>query len=205
MPAQRSPHKPPVSGERRSSHAGAHERLEMCRLLVADEPGVCVGEHELQREGPSYTVDTLRALHAAHPLASLTFILGADVARTLPAWREPRELLALAALAVAVRPGTAVDDVRAALAPLLLAAPPRARVRARGGPGEARVGALRVEDAREDRVRFLSMPALEVSSSLVREHAGRGEPVGELVGSAVAAYIDAHGLYRVRVAGEPAS
>lgn len=199
MPAQRSPHKPPVGEERRGSHAAAHERLTMCRLLVADDPGVCVGEDELRREGPSYTVDTLRALHDAQPRASLTFILGADVARTLPAWREPLELLAIAELAVAVRPGTAVREVRGALAGLLeKAAPPRAR-------GRVREGAELDDEGREDRVRFLSMPALDVSSSLVRERLGRGESVRELVGPAVEAYIDAHDLYRAPVVGVSAS
>jgi nicotinate-nucleotide adenylyltransferase len=200
MPAQRSPHKPPIVEGRGGAHAAAHERLEMCRLLVADDPDVCVGDDELRREGPSYTVDTLRALRDAQPHTSLTFVLGADVARTLPAWREALELLALAQLAVAVRPGTAVREVRDALVPLLeKAVPPRARVgaRARGEAVLAEVG--------EDRLRFLSMPALDVSSSLVRARVGRGEPVRELVGPAVAAYIDTHGLYRARVAGATAS
>jgi nicotinate-nucleotide adenylyltransferase len=199
MPARRAPHKPPVGEEGGGARAAAHERLEMCRLLAAEDPDVCVGDDELRREGPSYTVDTLRALHDAHPRTSFTFILGADVARTLPAWREPLELLALAGFAVAVRPGTAAREVRGALAPLLgKAAPPRARAR-------AREGAVLAEERCEDRVRFLSMPALDVSSSLVRERVGRGEPVRELVGPAVAAYIDTHDLYRVRVAGAFAS
>ncbi|HEY2766778.1 MAG TPA: nicotinate (nicotinamide) nucleotide adenylyltransferase [Solirubrobacteraceae bacterium] len=197
MPAQRSPHKPPVGEERRGAHATAHERLSMCRLLVAADPGVYVGEDELRRKGPSYTVDTLRALHDVQSHTSFTFILGADVARTLPAWREPLELLALAELAVAVRPGTAVREVRGALAPLLeKGAPTRARGRGRMGGSSALA-----EDRPEDRVRFLSMPAIAVSSSLVRDRVRRRETVEELVGPAVAAYIDAHGLYRTPVAG----
>jgi nicotinate-nucleotide adenylyltransferase len=215
MPAWRPPHKPHLAEDGPGLHAGAHARLQMCRLLVEGEPRILVSEHELRREGPSYTVDTLRALHDAHPRASLTFILGADVARTLPSWREPRELLALARLAIAVRSGAATREVGAAVAALLPATPPRARVgvcaragvRAHEGERPPHEGerAVRAEDGCEDRVRFLSMPALDISSSLVRERVGRGEPIGEIVGPTVAAYIDAHRLYRARGAEAPVS
>ncbi len=202
MPARRSPHKsaPAAAGR---LHAGARERVEMCRLLVPDEPRIGVGDLELRREGPSYTVDTLRELHAAHPDTSLTFVLGADVARALPTWREPRELLELAELAVAVRTGTAAREVRAALEPLLAKkGPPRARARVRaegdtsGGGQEGTLGG--------DGVRFLSMPAVDISSSLVRERVNRGESVVGLVGAPVADYIEEHDLYRARLAGASA-
>jgi nicotinate-nucleotide adenylyltransferase len=167
IPARLAPHKSAAQDP------GAAHRLEMCRLLTGPVEGVDVSPLELERDGPSYTVDTLRALHAAHPHTPVTFILGADVARTLPAWREPRELLALAELAIALRAGNAIRDVRADLASL---------------PGDAGSGG---------RVRFLRMPTLDVSSSLVRERARRREPIEELVGPAVAAYIAAHDLYRM--------
>jgi nicotinate-nucleotide adenylyltransferase len=150
----------------------------MCRLAIGDAPALSVGALELQRAAPSYTVDTLRVLHAEHPRAQLTFILGADVARTLPSWREPRALLMLAELAVALRAGAGVDAAasdRRALQRALAALP-------------------------EARVRFLEMPPLAVSSSLVRERVARGEPVEELVGAGVAAYIATHGLYRAPAA-----
>ena len=180
VPANRSPEKS-AAGD-----PGGEHRLRMCRLAIGDAPGLDVAALELQRAAPSYTVDTLRVLHAEHPHAQLTFILGADVARTLSAWREPRELLALAALAVALRAGAGDGaaesdsrELRRALAAL---------------PGA--------------RVRFLEMPPIAVSSSLVRERVARAEPIAELVGPAVAAYIDAHDLYRAPLAprapaGEP--
>ncbi len=219
MPARRSPHKPATPADNAQLHAGAAQRLEMCRLIAGEGAHIDVSDLELRREGPSYTVDTLRELHAAHPHTSLTFILGADVARTLPAWREPRQLLALAELAVAVRSGTAERDVREALGSLLeKQSPPRARARVRGGEdarGGSDVLGGNEEDARggngvlggnEDRfggngVRFLSMPPVEISSSLVRERVHRGESVLDLVGACVAAYIEEHGLYRARLAG----
>lgn len=170
MPARQSPHKPATPDHNGHLHAGAAERLEMCRLLASEEPDIGVSDLEFRREGPSYTVDTLRELHAAHPNSSLTFILGADVARTLPTWREPRQLLELAQLAVAVRTGTAEREVREAL-------------------------------GRDSRVRFLNMPAIEISSSLVRDCVHRGAPVVELVGTRVAAFIERHGLYSAPHAG----
>jgi nicotinate-nucleotide adenylyltransferase len=147
----------------------------MCRLLTAGEHTVAASALELERNGPSYTVDTLRALHVAHPHTSLTFILGADIARTLPAWREPHQLLELAELAVALRATHTAAEVLADLAPLLGAG--------RGG----------------ERVRFLSMPPVDVSSSLVRDCVQRGAPIAELVGPAVAAYVAAHHLYRTPI------
>jgi nicotinate-nucleotide adenylyltransferase len=169
MPARLPPHKTA------EEDPGAPRRLEMCRLLSAAETAVDVSGLELERDGPSYTVDTLRALHVDHPRTLLTFILGADIARTLPAWHEAHELLALAELAVALRTESTREDVLVALAPLL------------------------EHGAREDRVRFLSMPPLDVSSSLVRQRARRGESIAQLVGPAVAAYVDLNRLYRAPV------
>jgi nicotinate-nucleotide adenylyltransferase len=172
MPACVPPHK------RGTEDPGPEHRLGMCRLLVKDAPGLSVCALEIEREGPSYTVDTLRAIHASHPDAQLTFILGADTASTLPSWREPVELLGLADLAVAAREGSGREGVRDILAPLLAARP----------PGGGRRSATEV--------RFLSMPVTEVSSSAARERVGRGEPIEDLVGTGVAGYIAEHGLYR---------
>jgi nicotinate-nucleotide adenylyltransferase len=171
MPARIPPHK------RTAEDPGPEHRLEMCRLLVKNAPGLSACALEIEREGPSYTVDTLRAIHASHPDAQLTFVLGADTASTLPSWREPAELLRLADLAVAAREGAGRQGVLDAIAPLL-AVPPSGSGRA---PGEAR---------------FLSMPVTEVSSSAAREGVGRGEPMEDLVGAGVAGYIAEHGLYR---------
>jgi nicotinate-nucleotide adenylyltransferase len=170
MPASRSPFKPV------EEDPGSEQRLAMCRLAVAEEAGLDACALEIERGGPSYTVDTLRALHATDPDTMLTLVVGSDVARTLPAWREPGELLALAELAVALRAGAEPEEpqeIRRVLAALL----------SRGR-------------APRERIRFLSMPAIDVSSSLVRERVRRGLAVEELVGPAVAGYLAAHRLYR---------
>jgi nicotinate-nucleotide adenylyltransferase len=167
MPAHGAPHKPAAEDP------GPDRRLEMCRLAVNGVEGLTSCALEIERAGPSYTVDTLRAINASHPDARLTFIVGADMASTLPAWREPGELLELAELAVAEREGAGRGDVLEALAVL------------NGGSDGAPAG-----------VSFLEMATVPVSSSLVRERAAGGEPIEELVGGAVAEYIAEHGLYR---------
>ncbi|HEY3865277.1 MAG TPA: nicotinate (nicotinamide) nucleotide adenylyltransferase [Solirubrobacteraceae bacterium] len=169
MPAHSAPHK----GE--DDDPGAERRLEMCRLAVGGEAGLEVCGLEVERGGPSYTVDTLRAIDASDPEAELTFILGADMARTLPAWREPRALVGLTRLAVAEREDTSCEDVLRALVPL---------------------GA---------RVEFLGMPMFQVSSSIVRTRVRDGESIEGLVEPGVAEYIAAHGLYRAVPARSRAS
>lgn len=127
--------------------------------------GVCT--LELERPGPSYTVDTLRSIHESNPDAELTLIVGADMARTLASWREPREILGLARLAVAEREGTTRDEVTEALAQLDESA----------------------------RIAFVDMAPLDISSSLVRRRLTAGEPIDGLVGAEVAGYIAQHELY----------
>lgn len=192
MPARRSPYKGAAEDP------GPEHRLRMCRLAVAGQPRLSASALELQRPGPSYTVDTLRVLHAEHPETELTFLVGADVVRTLPEWREPRQLLELAELAVALRDaggdaqagGAEGDD-----AGLGDAHEDGARVGDAHAGGEHDVRRALVDLPRA-RVRFLAMPPLRVSSSLVRERVRAGEPIDALVGPAVAAYIAEHGLYR---------
>jgi nicotinate-nucleotide adenylyltransferase len=147
---------------------------------------VSVCSLEIDRPGPSYTVDTLSAIHASHPDAELTFIVGADIARTLPAWREPAKVLELARVAVGARRGASDQEVLETVASLRPT--PDSSVVPRSNPGGGEV-------------RFLRMPIVEVSSSIVRERVGRGENVEQLVGRAVARYISEHGLYGARPGG----
>lgn len=162
VPAHTSPFKPAAPDP------GPEHRLHMCAALVRAESGASACSLEIVRGGISYTVDTLSAIHASHPDAELTFIVGADTARTLPDWREPGRLLELARVAVAERKGTEREEVLASLRSL----------------------------AAEPRVRLIEMAPIEVSSTQVRMRAARGEPIEELVGADVARYIDEQRLYR---------
>jgi nicotinate-nucleotide adenylyltransferase len=170
MPAHTPPHKE-ADGD-----PGPEHRLRMSELLLDDEPGLAACALEVNRGGPSYTVDTLDAIHASYPDAELTFIVGADAARTLAEWRDPEKLLELADLAVAARSGSSENELQHTVA--RLAAGTRA-----ASPASAKL-------------RFLDMPLVEISSSQARRRAARGEPLEGLVGPAVADYIGDHRLYR---------
>jgi nicotinate-nucleotide adenylyltransferase len=172
MPANMAPHK--GDGE----DPGAEHRLRMCELAVQGVEGISASSLELDRGGPSYTVDTLRAIHASHPDAELTFIVGADTASTLATWREPAELLGLARLAVAARAGSEHWQVIQTVAGISVSAP--------GEPVPTRV-------------EFLEMDVIEVSSSMVRARAAQEQPIEDLVGAEVAAYISEQRLYRPAV------
>jgi nicotinate-nucleotide adenylyltransferase len=85
--------------------APAALRLEMVRLATRDQPGFVVDDRELQRGGPSYTVDTLASLRAEFPGRSLCLIIGMDAFLGLPTWRRWDEILEFAHIVVAHRPG----------------------------------------------------------------------------------------------------
>ena len=104
VPAREQPFK---VGRHRTS---AEHRAAMLSLAVAGMPGFSVERSELQRPGPSYTVDTLRHLREREPGAEFVLLLGADAAADLPAWREAGRLTDLARIAVFARPGTPVAD-----------------------------------------------------------------------------------------------
>jgi len=162
MPVSVPPHK-----EAEEDPGGDH-RLEMCRLAVAKDERLAVSRLELDRPGPSYTADTLRAIHESAPGDDLTFIVGGDMAHSLPSWREPEVVLELATLAVAARSGTRRADIEQRLEPL-------------AGPG---------------RIHFFDMPRIDISSSDVRRRVRDGRPIRYLVPDEVVRYIGSEGLYR---------
>jgi nicotinate-nucleotide adenylyltransferase len=99
MPAGRPPHK------RGAPVTTAVRRIAMTRLAVRGNPAFQVSTLEARRAGPSFTVDTLRDLSALHPGARLYLLMGADSLEEFSSWHAPREILRLATLAVAARPG----------------------------------------------------------------------------------------------------
>lgn len=98
MPAGKPPH-------RETPVASAELRLAMVKAAVEGQPGFIVDDRELHREGPSYSVDTLATLRAEHPSRSLCLIVGMDAFLGLPKWYQWREILQLAHVVVAHRPG----------------------------------------------------------------------------------------------------
>jgi nicotinate-nucleotide adenylyltransferase len=149
---------------------GVEARVELCRLALEAEPGVELSLVEVERPGPSYTVDTLRLLHDAAPEDDLTFIMGGDMAFSFPQWRDPEGILALARIGVAEREGVRRQDILERVSSI---------------PGAA------------ERVEFFDMPRLDISSSALRRRVAAGRPIRHLVPAAVAERIAARGLYRV--------
>lgn len=98
IPAAIPPHKT-VAGQ-----ADARTRLAMAKLLASEDDRIEVDDLELWREGPSYTVDTLRQLRRGNPGRPYRLIIGSDMAKTFATWREYHEVLGLAPPLVAERP-----------------------------------------------------------------------------------------------------
>ena len=98
MPSGEPPHRP-------GTRASAHDRMVMTRLAISGHPVFVGSDLEVQREGRSYTVETLEALHEQRPDVSWTLILGSDAYAEMGTWRQPERVLELARLGVVMRPG----------------------------------------------------------------------------------------------------
>ena len=147
--------------------AGREARYELCLLAIASDGRLSVSRQEIDRDGPSYTVDTLRELREGSPGDEYFLIIGGDEAAAFGSWHEPEEILSLATVAVAERAETKREHVVAAISNL------------GGGQG----------------VCFFNMPRVDVSSSMVRERVAAGRPVRYLVPEGIVEYITASGLY----------
>ena len=99
MPAAHPPHKPDAA------LVSAGHRLAMTRLATRDHPAFAVSDLEIRRGGVSYTLDTVRALQAAHPADTFALILGGDSLRDFASWHRPDEIIARVPLVVYDRPG----------------------------------------------------------------------------------------------------
>ncbi len=152
MPARQQPFK---AGRHAASAA---DRARMVRLAIAGAPRFAVESIELEREGPSYTVDTLRALAAREPGHRFAVLLGADAARDLPQWREAAALPALAEWVVFARTGLPMPAL----------------------PWP---------------VTTVTVPAVEISATAVRERVAAGRSIRYWVPDPVREFIGQGGLY----------
>ncbi len=145
---------------------GAH-RLAMARLAFAPVAQAVVDDAELRRPGPTYTIDTLRQLQAAHPTAQLFLLMGEDQAAAITRWHEWQAVLSIAIICIAARAhgiracGTFESDL-----------PPQARYR------------------------LLQLPARTDSATDIRQRLAAGKSAADLVTDGVARYIDQHHLYQ---------
>jgi len=148
--------------------ASAEDRYEMTRLAVASNSSFDVSRTEIDRPGPSYTVDTIQRLQRARPNHVLHIILGTDAVEELSSWAQPERLLRSCRVIVVSRPGTPWAEVEQALPAAYL-----------------------------EHVDRLRVPGLHISSTEIRQRAAEGRPLRYLVPDAVEAYIRERGLYGV--------
>jgi nicotinate-nucleotide adenylyltransferase len=180
VPAPRPPHK----AGNWHDHCGRHpatsgdppmtrfeQRVEMLALATAGNPGFRIDEIEKERDGPSYTADTLAELHRRHPGDELFLLVGSDTLRDMHLWHEPVRVLEQAALLVMIRPNN----------PLVSADELRARL---GLPPEAPV-----------RLQVVEVPLIDISSRDLRRRAGAGRSLRYFLPRAVEIYIHEKKLY----------
>ena len=179
VPSARPPHKS-ATGVIPADH-----RLRMLRAAVEGVDGFAVSALELQRPGPSFTLDTLRAIRFGRPPCLPVFLMGDDALRDLPTWRSWRSILREFDLAVARRRGAgdAAGEVHAEIARRVVELD-----RSGGEPPSPPLGA-------GGRVFRLELELPAISSREVRERAARGESLAELVPPPVARYIRDHRFY----------
>jgi nicotinate-nucleotide adenylyltransferase len=179
MPAGSPPH-------REETVANAEERLAMVRAATTDQAGFVVDDREIRRAGLSYSVDTMRTLRADFPESSLCLIVGMDAFLGLPKWHQWRELLELAHLIVAHRPGWRAPSM-GPLGELLV------------DRGTGRIGDL--HESHAGCIYIHAVTQLEISSTEVRKliHAGRDPRY--LMPDAVRTIIEETGCYRRGAAG----
>ncbi len=161
MPTGEAPHKRIVDDP------GREQRLAMTRLAAADDSRFSVSTLEVDRDGPSYTYETLELLADERGDTELVFVMGADAAVGLESWRRPERVVELARIAVARRSGVSEAEVAATM-------------RSLGADGRATM---------------LEMPQFGVSSSSVRERAAAGRPLRYLVPESVARFVEEKGVY----------
>jgi nicotinate-nucleotide adenylyltransferase len=143
-------------------------RAEMTRAAVGKDPAFEVSEVELGREGPTYTVDTLRHFRKAYPEAELYFLLGTDQLLEFHEWQEPGEIAGLATLVAVGRAGVDPEGL-----------PP-----------------LDLGSGRTLEVLTLPIPRVDVSSSAIRDRVREGRSIRYLVPEEVRRIIETHCLYR---------
>lgn len=166
VPTGSPPHK---AGQRITA---AEHRRAMVELAIKDDPRFALSTIELEREGPSYTVDTLRELRTLWGDVRISLVLGWDMLLYLPFWHDPRGVIAAAdEIATAHRPGfdgksDALDTVLAQLPELLV------------------------------KLALVPTPQLEIAATTLRERVATNLPIRYLTTDAVRAYIERHDLYR---------
>ncbi len=149
--------------------SSAEQRLAMVERAIAGNPHFAISRADVDRSGPSYTVETLRQLRAEWgEQLEMWFIVGSDSLLTFAGWRDPEGILAQARLAVVKRPGVASDfSAAVAVVPQLVAA-----------------------------TDWVEAPLMDISATDLRRRVAEGRSIRYRVPDSVREYIEANGLYR---------
>lgn len=176
VPAGKPPHRAPPA-------ASAADRLRMAQLAFGDMPRCEIDAAEILKEAPSWTIDTLERLRAELSEAALVLIVGADAFLGLPTWHRWQEINGLAHLAVANRPGSALDISRmpSGLASVWQRSYIEDFTQLRDKPAGYLVS--------------FTMTPCPISATQIRQTVNRGESISALVCAPVATYIHQHHLY----------
>ena len=152
----------------------AEDRYAMVLLAIASNPRFSVSREEMGRPGPSYTIDTIRAFRQQlDPQVKLCFVTGADAVLDILTWRQPYDIVAECQLVAAYRPGFDLRKMTDIL-------------------GEDWTG----------QVQMLAMPAIDVSSTQIRQRVAQGKSIRYLTSPAVQSYIRKAALYQTLSDGQ---
>lgn len=150
--------------------AQKEHRLKLCELACEDNPYFTVSRMEIDREGNTYTVETLQALHEAEPDTEWYFILGADSLTSIERWYQAERIFELATILCATRNNLDTDALSAC--------------------------AKELEEKSRARIAFLASPAMEISSTEIRKRIKEGLSVKYYVPDACIAYMRENGLFQ---------
>ena len=161
-----------------SNSVTEEDRVAMVELAIEDNAHFRLSKEELNREGTTYTVETLSQLTARHPDYEYYFIMGADSLYHIESWKDPAQILKLATIVVAGRAGT-------------------------GSSLSSQIEYI--ENKYDSEIYRLNSPVLEISSNDIRRRIRDGESIRYLLPAKVADYIYEHGLYQPDIRDEAPS
>lgn len=163
---------------REQPKAGVHHRLAMLRMALANHPHLILDDQECQREGSSYTVDTLSALRMAYPSMPLLLFVGSDAFSGFEGWHRWQYIVELAHIVVVNRPASTRLSV--------------------GSFFESRItnNALNLRENLAGSVFFQNVTGLTISSTAIRYMIATAQDPSFLLPDAVVAYINDVGLYQ---------
>lgn len=166
MPSGSPPHK-----EERKV-VSAEDRYLMTVIATAGNSHFAVSRLEIERSGPSYTINTVKELHTSNPEWDIFFVTGADAILEILTWKDPEKIVEYSSFIAATRPGYSLKKFREVL---------------RRETGLEKL---------EERVHFMEIPALAISSTSIRERVLQEKSIKYLLPDGVADYIYESGLYR---------